>query len=190
MNWIENLKENIDRAQIWSREMVLARNEFLTTKGKVNTNIYYIEDGSLRIFFDDGYEEQVIRLGYRGDFIGALDSYLTEMPTDFNIQAIKKSRLLVLQKAVFTEFIGRSAENLGLWQKIMEGLIYQQLEREKDLLTQSPRRRYERVLSRSPHLFQEIPAKHIASYLRMSPETLSRLKKQEERGTADGKRPH
>ncbi len=56
-------------------------------------------------------------------------------------------------------------------------LTLQQLEREIDILTKSPKERYERVLRRSPQLFQEIPNKHIANYLRMSPETLSRLKK-------------
>jgi len=53
----------------------------------------------------------------------------------------------------------------------------QQMERERDLLTSSPMERYLRVKDRSPQLFQEIPNKYIASYLRMTPETLSRLKK-------------
>ena len=66
---------------------------------------------------------------------------------------------------------------LLLWKQILELLVYQQMEREIDLLTYSPQKRYERVLQRSPQLFQEIPSKYIASYLRMSPETLSRLKK-------------
>ncbi len=48
-------------------------------------------------------------------------------------------------------------------------------EREIDLLTQSPQERIERIRKRSPQVFQEIPHKYIASYLRMSPETLSRL---------------
>ena len=59
----------------------------------------------------------------------------------------------------------------------MEYLIYTQLEREKDILISSPHTRYERVLKRSPQVFQYVPHKYIASYLRMSPETLSRLKK-------------
>ncbi|MCH5717306.1 cyclic nucleotide-binding domain-containing protein [Niabella hibiscisoli] len=60
---------------------------------------------------------------------------------------------------------------------MLEGLVVQQIEREKDLLIQSPRERYERVLKRSPQLFQEVANKYIAAYLRMSAETLSRLKK-------------
>ena len=66
--------------------------------------------------------------------------------------------------------------NRTLWQTVTELLIYEQIEREKDILTQSPLARYQRVLKRSPQLFQEIPNKYIASYLRMTPETLSRIK--------------
>ncbi len=68
-------------------------------------------------------------------------------------------------------------QRMQAWHLMMQQLVYQQLEREVDLLTQSPKERYKRVLKRSPQLFQEIPARHIASYLRMTPETLSRLKK-------------
>ncbi len=51
------------------------------------------------------------------------------------------------------------------------------MEREQDLLINSPEERYRRVLKRSPQLFQEVPHKYIAAYLRMPPETLSRVKK-------------
>ena len=64
-----------------------------------------------------------------------------------------------------------------MWTSMLEELVLQQIEREKDILTNSPKERYNRVLKRSPQLFQEIPNKYIANYLRMTPETLSRLKK-------------
>jgi CRP-like cAMP-binding protein len=51
------------------------------------------------------------------------------------------------------------------------------MERENDLIIYSPQKRVERVFKRSPQLFQEIPQKYIASYLRMTPETLSRILK-------------
>jgi len=59
---------------------------------------------------------------------------------------------------------------------LLETLVVQQMERELDLLTPSPLGRLARVQQRSPHLFQEIPLKYIASYLRMTPETLSRIR--------------
>ncbi len=62
-----------------------------------------------------------------------------------------------------------------LWNQVMEALIIQQFERECDLLIQAPQIRFKRVQERSPRLFQEVPLKYIASYLRMTPETLSRI---------------
>lgn len=75
------------------------------------------------------------------------------------------------------ELMESSAGNINLWNFILKDLIFQQMERERDLLTSSPFERYRRVLERSPQLFQEIPNRYIASYLRMTPETLSRMKK-------------
>jgi len=92
------------------------------------------------------------------------------------MQAIKKTTVRVIAKRQVEEFL-QNEYNRGAWIGILESLVLQQMEREIDLLTTSPRERYERVLKRSPRLFQEIPNRHIANYLRMSPETLSRLKK-------------
>jgi len=155
----------------------LKRNEFLKTSGTIDTNIYFVEEGSVRIFIEDEDEERIIRFGYQGNIIVSLDSFLSCKPSEFYIQAIKASTVKVASKKDFYEFINSNSKNLKLWNSILEDLVLQQIEREKDLLYSSPKIRYERVLKRSPKLFQEIPNKYIANYLRMSPETLSRLKK-------------
>lgn len=158
-------------------ELIVERNEFLKTAGSIDTRIYFIEEGSLRAFVVDGEEERTIRFGYQQNIFVSLDSFLTEKPSDFVIQAIKRSRIKVIPKKRFMEFIYQDEDRLKLWVAILEDLVIQQIEREKDLVTASPKERYERVLRRSPVLFQEIPNRHIANYLRMTPETLSRLKK-------------
>jgi CRP-like cAMP-binding protein len=138
--------------------------------------VYYVESGSLRIFILDDYEEQTIRFGYKENIIVSMDSFLTGKPSDLFIQAIKKSVIKVVTKKQIDKFL-ETESNRNLWLKIFENLVIQQMEREIDILTNSPKARYERVLKRSPQLFQEIPNRHIANYLRMSAETLSRLKK-------------
>jgi len=158
------------------KTIALERNEFLKVKGSIDTNIYYIESGSLSVFILDDCEEQIIRLGYQGNIIVALDTYLTGKPSDFYIQAIKKSTVKVITKLQMDNFLNKEENNL-LWTKILEDLVLQQMEREVDILTSSPKERYLRVLKRSPQLFQQVPNRYIANYLRMSPETLSRLKK-------------
>jgi len=162
---------------LYTKTITIERNQFLKVKGSIDTNIYFIKNGSLRIYILDDFEERIIRFGYSNDLIVSLDSFLTEKPSDFYIQAIKKTVVKVIPKTIFIDFISKSEENKTMWIKLLEDLVIQQLEREKDILTNSPKERYNRVLKRSPKLFQEIPNKHIANYLRMSPETLSRLKK-------------
>ncbi len=167
------MKELIDLSE---KTITIERNEFLKVKGSIDTNIYYVESGSLRIFILDDYEEQVIRFGYKGNLVVSLDSFLTGKPSGLFIQAIKKTIVRVITKSQLNGFLEKDT-NKELWKTILENLVLQQLEREIDILTNSPKERYERVLKRSPQLFQEIPNRHIANYLRMRAETLSRLKK-------------
>lgn len=162
--------------ELAEKAITLERNEYLKVKGSIDTNVYYIVSGTLRVFVLDDYEEQIIRFGYQENLIVSLDSYLSQKPSDFFIQAIKKTELKVISKQQIDNFL-KTEKNYQLWIKILEDLILQQLEREIDILTNSPKERYLRVLKRSPQLFQEIPNRHIANYLRMSAETLSRLKK-------------
>ena len=177
MKETELLLQIINNNNLWEKEIVIGRNEYLKVKGSVDTNLYFIKNGSLRIYIIDEFEERTIRFGYQNNFIVSLDSFLTEKPSDFYIQAIKKTSLKIIKKKTFKNVINSNVDLQNIWTKILEQLILQQLEREKDILTSSPVERYKRVLKRSPQLFQEIPNKYIANYLRMSPETLSRIKK-------------
>ncbi|MEM1319042.1 MAG: Crp/Fnr family transcriptional regulator [Bacteroidota bacterium] len=177
MSLIQQLTNGLEEAGLWEKEITLGRNEYLKVKGSTDTRLFYILSGSLRIYFEDDLEEQILRLGYTGDIITALDSFLTDQPSELYIQIIRKCRLKVTSKAAFLQYINSDPAHLNIWLELQSQFIYQQMEREKDVLIYSPRKRYQRVLARSPKLFQEIPNKYIASYLRMSPETLSRLKK-------------
>ncbi|MCK0146243.1 Crp/Fnr family transcriptional regulator [Arenibacter sp. F26102] len=177
MNPIAHLKEQLDQEGLWTAELELNRNQYLKVQGSMDTNLYWVAEGSLRIFVVEENEEHTIRFGYKDNFIVALDSFLNEMPSDLYIQALKKTKLKVIGKATFMDFMKSTPENNTTWQLMLEQLVLQQMERERDILTVSPLERYKRVLKRSPQLFQEIPNKYIASYLRMTPETLSRIKK-------------
>lgn len=159
-----------------THSLSLSRNQTLHSKTAIDQQVYFVESGSVRIFLKDHLEEQNIRFGYQDNLFVLLDSFFTGKASALNVQALKKTTLRVVTYAAAERFFERD-ENRPLWKNIVEQLIVQQFERETDLLTTSPGERYQRVLERSPKLFQEIPHKHIANYLRMSPETLSRLKK-------------
>lgn len=174
---IKELLNRMESEMVWEKKFFLQRNDYLKVHGTIDTNLYFIQSGSLKISLVSGDEEFIIRFGYKHDIITALDSFITEKTSDIQIQALRKTTIKMTNKIRLMNFIQSREENKDLWSKILELLILQQFEREMDIMVTSPKKRYERVLKRSPQLFQEIPNKHIASYLRMTPETLSRLKK-------------
>lgn len=177
MDVIQVLKNKISTENLWSKQITLQRNDYLIRAGAVEKYFYLIEEGTIRVYISEAKEELAIRFGYPNSIITALDSFFTGQPTRFNLQVIKKCKLLAIEKRAFNELMRSTNENQKLYLQLLEAFVIQQMEREIDILTSSPVDRYNRVLKRSPHLFQEIPSKYIASYLRMTPETLSRLKK-------------
>ena len=176
INPLEYLISELNKEKLWEGHLILQRNDYLKVQGSTDTRLYFIQTGCLRVFVVDDSEEHTIRFGYENNVIAALDSFITEQTSDMVIQALRKSEVQVLEKATFMGFVRSSPERFDCWLQLLEQLIHQQLERERDLLTSAPAERFRRVLQRSPQLFQEVPHKYIASYLRMTPETLSRLK--------------
>ena len=155
---------------------ILERQEFLLREGMVERSLYLVESGALRILYLTELEEHTIRLGYSGSIFASLGSFFNGKPSEFYIQAIRKSQVRVIPKSSLFDFLEKYPDRLPHYNELLQQVIIQQLEREIDLLTEAPAERLQRVLDRSPQLFQEIPAKYIAAYLRMTPETLSRIR--------------
>ncbi len=157
---------------------VFRRGDYLFRAGSAATEIYFIKEGSVLVSCDLGQDSpQIIRFGYAGSLITALDTYLGGKASIYNIEVIKQAKIYVIGREAMEQFWSSNAERQQLWKAIVESLVLQQMEREIDLLIAEPKLRYQRVLARSPQLFQEVPQKYIANYLRMTPETLSRLQK-------------
>jgi len=159
-----------------AKEKTISKGDFLIKEGEVERNLYRVEKGAIRVFYLSEFEEQTIRLGYEGSFITSLSSFIKGTPSEFYIDALRKTTLKVIPKEHLLNLVNVNTENMKQYIQLLEDLITQQIEREVDLLITSPIERLNRVLNRSPNLFQQIPLKYIASYLRMKPETLSRIR--------------
>lgn len=158
-----------------AREVV--KDEIILREGQVEKFLYLVKSGSIRVFRMSEHEEINIRFGYKDSIINSLASFVKQQPSELYIQAIKRSEVLCLHIDDMRAFINQNEERLRGYTHFLEMAFAQQVDREIDLLTASPAERLDRVLKRSPNLFQEIPLRHIASYLRMTPETLSRIRK-------------
>ena len=177
MSAIQTLKKILERENLFLEKRIFKRDEYLNkSKNGVNDNLYFVVSGSLRVYFLDDYEEHILYFGYKNSLISALDSFFSKESSSLYIQAIKKTTVLIISKKELMLFLTNKPKYSGLYSNILEELIQLKTEREKNLLISSPVKRYMRLLNQRPELFQEIPNKYIASYLRMAPETLSRIK--------------
>lgn len=172
----ELLEETIAHLPSIGKVAEWERGGILLAAGQVERQIHYVEKGLIRLVLQAESEEHTIRFGYQGSLIVSISSFLRQEPSQFFMEAIRKSLVWAIEKETWEEFVAENASRKAWYLELMEEIVSQHVEREIDLLTASPQERLNRVLQRSPALFQEVPSKYIASYLRMSPETLSRIR--------------
>ncbi|GAB3541898.1 Crp/Fnr family transcriptional regulator [Pontibacter brevis] len=161
---------------LWKKRVQLSRYSFLIQQGQVEQGLYFVTSGGLRIYFPLPDEEICVGFSYPGNLVVSFPSFVDGKPSAYYIQALKRSELLGISKADFMQLMAEHPSIKRFWYEELEKALVDKIEREVNLLLPEPEQRLQRVMRRSPQLFQHIPKKYIASYLRMSPETLSRLK--------------
>lgn len=161
---------------LWKKRVQLNRYDFLIRQGQVEQGLYFVVSGALRIYFPLPDEEICVGFGHPNTLLVSFPSFVDAKPSAYYIQALRRSELLGISKTDFMQLMARHPNIRRFWYQELERALVGKIEREVDLLLPEPEQRLQRVMQRSPHLFQHIPKKYIASYLRMSPETLSRLK--------------
>ena len=174
-NSVQSFKRMLSEACVWDKEMSFNRWEFIKRNDTIDSNLYFIDRGCVRVYFMEDVHEHSLYFGYDGSLISALDSFFSGKSSSLAIQCINKTQVKVISKPTFDNFIQKTQGAFSLWQNVLVDLSIWHLEREKDLLVNSPKLRYERVLSRQPLLLQKVPHKYIASYLRLRPETFSKI---------------
>lgn len=170
-----DIYKELDQLHMLLPEEDIRRGETLIRPGDTERWVYFIQKGAFRIFRIISDEEYITRLAYSGEAITALDSFINQSPTQYFIEAIRSAKIRKCSLSDYRKFLASSPEGLHFWEAQQSALILQQMERELDLQIERPAERVTRVLARSPRLFEEIPLKYIAHYLRMTPETLSRV---------------
>lgn len=152
------------------------KNDVIFTEGNLAEDIYYVTKGCVRLFYTVDGTDKTAFFYTEGQFICAGESYTYNIPAVENYQAVEDTELFIFSKSKIEillkevpklEVIARIAtENeLITCQKVIASFV-----------TKSAEERYIDLLNTQGELFQRVPQQYIASFLGVSPETLSRIK--------------
>lgn len=160
----------------WSIRTV-RRGEIITAEGQTEQCFALVLDGVQRLHFitPDG-EDHNVAFTYPYNYSGVPDSFFLQTPSTFNLEALTDGKMLAIDYKTMMSLMDRYRE-LDRWAwRLLASAGAGRFRREQQMLTMTAEQRYDRLLREAPHLFQLVSLHHLASYLGMRPETLSRIR--------------
>ena len=156
----------------------LRKKQYFLQEGDVCKCVSFVEKGALRLYKvnEDG-SEHIVQFALEGQFLTDLYSFLTNESSIYNIDAIEESELVLITKSASDELRKRSPKYQEfIFQATSEAYI--QLEkRMTSVISLGLEERYKELTSNYPNIIQRLPQHMIASYMGLTPETLSRVRK-------------
>jgi CRP-like cAMP-binding protein len=157
-------------------ERQIAARTILLNEGEISTHAHFIKKGCLREWFNKDGKEITFQFFFEGQAVASIDSFLNNQPSLYTIESIEPSLIYSISKEkfdginqLFPEFKERFHE-----------LMYQRFRNYANLflsrIKDSPKERYEELIQNNPQIIKRVPQHYIASYLGITPTSLSRIR--------------
>ena len=153
------------------------KNEILKEEYKVENRIHIITKGSVGVFLWDENNAKCLDIFVENDFCTDYMSFLNQEPTPLQVKALEPVELVSISRSDVVKLYYNSIIGLQIVRTAAESLFIHKQRQQIELLTLTAEERYARLMRVRPDLIHRIPNKHIASYLGIAPESMSRIRK-------------
>jgi CRP-like cAMP-binding protein len=148
----------------------------LLHEGDISKHVHFIKKGCLREWFNKDGKEITFQFFFEGQAVASIDSFLNQQPSVYTIESIEPSSIVTFSKDQIEEIF-------QLFPEFKEGfqeLMYKRFRNYANLflsrIKDSPRERYEDLILNHPEIIKRVPQHYIASYLGITPISLSRIR--------------
>ena len=153
------------------------KGDFFLEEGKICKHVGFVTKGLLRYYINHDGEDKTYAFAEENNFVCNYESFIPRTPSTKNIQALEDCEMLQISYddlQLFYKSINH-AERFG--RLVIEQVFIQTLQDLSSFYTETPENRYEKMLRMHPQLLQRMSQYHIASYVGVKPQSLSRIRK-------------
>lgn len=184
-NIIQHIRKQIDLSDSeaailnqYVETLHFKKKEFILQESKVCKHLYYVEKGCLRMYFiNKKGVEQITQFALEGWWISDYQSFINNTPTQYYIQAIEESNIISIEKHNLDILLIELPRLERYFRRILQKDVAGAQLRSKLMYEMSKEEFYFHFSTSFPHFMQRVPQYMIASYLGLTPEYLSELRK-------------
>lgn len=154
-----------------------ARKELTLDVGQVENYLSFVEEGLVRLFVPMEENDLTFGFVFKGSFVSAYDSFLQKSSSGYAIQALSDTTLWSISHKDLQDVYQYTRIGNLVGRRASEELFLLKTKRELSLLKETAEQRYLNLFEERPELIKELPLKYIASYIGVTPQALSRIRR-------------
>ena len=170
--------EEVAKFRSYFEEMTIKRKNHLFTSGEICKYQYFVQEGLLRAYYlNEKGEDVTIQFAFEEHWVGDLFSFYSGEKSNLNIEALEDSKLLYIGRDNMEKALLKIPKLERFFRILIQKAYVVTQQRLARTFIQDASSRYKQLTKQHPDILQRVPQYHIASYLGIKPQSLSRIRK-------------
>ncbi|MFD1484435.1 Crp/Fnr family transcriptional regulator [Lacticaseibacillus baoqingensis] len=170
------LQDYYDHFKQIGHQKNVARNTDLLREGDVATQLYFVEQGAVRMWHNDDGRDITVQFFFEGQVVSSFESFYLKKPSLFTLTTIEPTTLTVVDGAALRQALGADPKLMAVFTDYVCHRFIDYTQYFLNRIQDSPEARYRTLLASDPKLVARVPKYELATYLGITPVSLSRIR--------------